>query len=322
VDVIGFSGAGTAWGQSLPAQAALATALRNTGHSIVFQSKIPNSFPRCKEFIAGLFPTHFQTLTAFAAAIPKQQECKNNAVTTAGPGRPRKQQPSRPGATARDEILDAAAELFTTQGYATTSTRSIAEAVGIRQSSLYHHFKTKDDILEVLLAGTVASGLAFARAVCAGNDGGPGGVADGTRLHAVALYDGTQLCNARWNLGVLYNLPEARSERFDSFLADRRELRGLYQHLGAELPENGWTSTSRNGDLAFRLVESLVGLRADGLSTPESPLEVADASLVLCGLAQALPVIRAQSAELIARTNSQGPLPNSRSAPTHTAERR
>ena len=86
-------------------------------------------------------------------------------MTTTGPGRPRKQQPSRPGATAREEILDAAAELFTTQGYATTSTRSIAEAVGIRQSSLYHHFSTKDDILEVLLAGTVAGGLAFARRV-------------------------------------------------------------------------------------------------------------------------------------------------------------
>lgn len=222
-------------------------------------------------------------------------------MTTAGPGRPRKQQPSRPGATARDEILDAAAELFTTLGYATTSTRSIADAVGIRQSSLYHHFKTKDDILEVLLAGTVAGGLAFARKVCAGDgiDGGP--VAAGTRLHAVALFDGTQLCNARWNLGVLYNLPEARSERFHSFLADRRELRELYQRLAAGLPANSWTTPRQNGDLAFRLVESLVGLRADGLATPESPLQVADAGIVLGGLAEKLPVIRAQSAALIAR---------------------
>ena len=226
--------------------------------------------------------------------------CKNDAVTTTGPGRPRKQQPSRPGATAREEILDAAAELFTTQGYANTSTRSIAETVGIRQSSLYHHFSHKDDILEVLLAGTVASGLAFARTVCAGKDSARSPVAAAARLHAVALYDGTQLCNARWNLGVLYNLPEARSARFHIFMADRTELRGLYQRLGAALPGNGWTTTGQNGDLAFRLVETLVSLRADGLSTPESPLQVADAGIVLSGLGEHLATIRARSAALIA----------------------
>jgi AcrR family transcriptional regulator len=172
--------------------------------------------------------------------------------------------------------------------------------VGIRQSSLYHHFSTKDDILEVLLAGTVAGGLAFARSVVSGNGGDGSPTAAAARLHAVALYDGTQLCTARWNVGVLYNLPEARSARFHSFMADRRELRGLYHRLGAKLPENGWSSTSQNGDLAFRLVESLVSLRADGLSTPDSPLQAADAGIVLCGLADSLTEIRVRSAALMA----------------------
>src|ERR1700761_5422625 len=62
-----------------------------------------------------------------------------------GRGRPRLEQSRRPGNTAREEILDAAAELFTNLGYASTSTRRIADAVGIRQASLYHHFATKDD---------------------------------------------------------------------------------------------------------------------------------------------------------------------------------
>jgi AcrR family transcriptional regulator len=221
-------------------------------------------------------------------------------VTSAGPGRPRSQQPSRPGATAREEILDAAAELFTTQGFANTSTRSIADAVGIRQSSLYHHFKTKDDILEDLLEGTVSGGLKFARAVAALPQ--PVGSA-GSRLHAVALYDGTQLCSARWNLGVLYHLPEARSGRFERFLADRQELRKLYGELGAALsPAGNLALTDANpGDLAFRLVESLINLRADGLATPSSPLQAADAGLILCGLAAELPVIREQSPALIKR---------------------
>ena len=219
-------------------------------------------------------------------------------MTSAGPGRPRHQQPSRPGATARDEILDAAAELFTTQGYASTSTRSIADAVGIRQSSLYHHFKTKDDILEDLLDGTVSGGLAFARAVAAGAEGE---AAPGSRLHAVALYDGTQLCSARWNLGILYHLPEVRNERFARFLADRQELRGLYRQLGGSAAGETGMQEAGGGDVTFRLVESLISLRADGLVTGDSPLQAADAGLILCGRGPELPAIRAESAALIAR---------------------
>ena len=58
-------------------------------------------------------------------------------------GRPRST-PSSSGTGARDEILDAAAALFAERGYAGTTTRAIAERVGIRQASLYHHFAGKD----------------------------------------------------------------------------------------------------------------------------------------------------------------------------------
>ena len=61
-------------------------------------------------------------------------------------GRPRKNNSRRRGNTAREEILDASAELFTTQGFATTSTHQIADAVGIRQASLYYHFPSKTEI--------------------------------------------------------------------------------------------------------------------------------------------------------------------------------
>ena len=83
------------------------------------------------------------------------------AMTVTRAGRPRLTSQRRPGTTARDEILDAAGELFTTTGYTGTSTRTIAEAVGIRQASLYHYFKTKDDILCALLSQTVTPTLAF-----------------------------------------------------------------------------------------------------------------------------------------------------------------
>ncbi|WDF34646.1 TetR/AcrR family transcriptional regulator [Arthrobacter agilis] len=221
-------------------------------------------------------------------------------MTLTGPGRPRVRQSTRPGATAREEILDAAAELFTTQGYATTSTRAIAEAVGMRQSSLYHHFATKDDILEVLLAGTLTEGLAFARAVSAGGSAADD-VSPASRLYAVALFDGSHLCSGRWNIGILYHLPEARDPRFTQFLADRDELRRLYRSLGAAAVSAGlWPGDTRqHGELAFRLVESLVSLRVDGQITPSSAQDVADAALALCGFGGELPTVRDDGLALI-----------------------
>jgi AcrR family transcriptional regulator len=48
------------------------------------------------------------------------------------------------------QILDAAADLFVQNGYDGVSMRKIAENVGIKESSLYNHFRNKADILETL----------------------------------------------------------------------------------------------------------------------------------------------------------------------------
>ena len=51
----------------------------------------------------------------------------------------------------RNEILDAADELFTQKGYDGTSTNDILEKVGIARGTLYHHFKSKEDIMDALI---------------------------------------------------------------------------------------------------------------------------------------------------------------------------
>lgn len=51
----------------------------------------------------------------------------------------------------RERILVAASRLFAVQGFAGTSTRQVAEAVGIRQPSIFHHFATKTAILQELI---------------------------------------------------------------------------------------------------------------------------------------------------------------------------
>ena len=47
----------------------------------------------------------------------------------------------------RDEVLEAAAALFATKGYAATSIRDIAQQVGLMSGSLYYHFESKEEIL-------------------------------------------------------------------------------------------------------------------------------------------------------------------------------
>lgn len=51
----------------------------------------------------------------------------------------------------RNEILDAAEELFGTKGFDQTSTNDILEKVGIARGTLYYHFKSKEDILDAMI---------------------------------------------------------------------------------------------------------------------------------------------------------------------------
>ncbi|WP_374020555.1 TetR/AcrR family transcriptional regulator [Paenibacillus thiaminolyticus] len=51
----------------------------------------------------------------------------------------------------RNEILDAADELFGQKGFDGTSTNDILERVGIARGTLYHHFKSKEDIMDALI---------------------------------------------------------------------------------------------------------------------------------------------------------------------------
>ena len=51
----------------------------------------------------------------------------------------------------KQEILEAALELFSVQGYEATSISQIAGAVGIRKASLYSHFESKQAILDTLV---------------------------------------------------------------------------------------------------------------------------------------------------------------------------
>jgi len=66
-----------------------------------------------------------------------------------GPGRPRAN--GAASENPRDELLRAAAKLFSTKGVAGTRITDIAEEVGIRPPSVYYHFRDLGEILRELL---------------------------------------------------------------------------------------------------------------------------------------------------------------------------
>jgi AcrR family transcriptional regulator len=62
----------------------------------------------------------------------------------------------------RERILREASRLFAARGYYGSSTRDIAAAVGVQQPSLFHHFESKQAILQELLGYSLEDSVAVA----------------------------------------------------------------------------------------------------------------------------------------------------------------
>jgi AcrR family transcriptional regulator len=74
----------------------------------------------------------------------------------------RTEEPAEPeGVTRREEILAIAAELFAEQGVSNTTVRDIAKKAGILSGSLYHHFTSKDEMLDEIIQASLDSDIAL-----------------------------------------------------------------------------------------------------------------------------------------------------------------
>ena len=77
----------------------------------------------------------------------------------------------RPPSERRAALVALAAELFAERGYRATTVREIAEAAGVLSGSLYHHFDSKESIIDELLSSYLDELLAQYRAIV--SEGGP-----------------------------------------------------------------------------------------------------------------------------------------------------
>ena len=89
---------------------------------------------------------------------------------------------------AKQRVLDVAEQLFMERGYAAVTLRDIADALGMRQASLYYHFPDGKEQLFVAMAERVFERhrMGMEQAV------GAAGPEIGAQLHAVARWFGSQ----------------------------------------------------------------------------------------------------------------------------------
>ena len=72
--------------------------------------------------------------------------------------------------SARGKLLQEAARLFRRKGYERTTVRDLATAVGIQSGSIFHHFKSKEEILRSVMEETVIYNTALLQASLADAD--------------------------------------------------------------------------------------------------------------------------------------------------------
>jgi len=215
-------------------------------------------------------------------------------VTRPRPGRPRHAPDDGGDRSPREQILEAAAALFVGQGFSATSTRAIADRVGIRQASLYYHFAGKDDILLELLRTSVRPSLDTARAL---ED-----AAAEPALYALAMADAHTLATAPHNIGMLYLLPEVQLERYDMFREDRAELQDTYARLGAKVAGEDPASpaAARRGEMLIQLVEVVIQQRRTRVPDTSDCHAIAEACLRVCGAdGRTIATARADAAGLV-----------------------
>ena len=71
----------------------------------------------------------------------------------------------KPAEERKNEILDVAEELFAEKGFDNASTNDIIKRIGIARGTLYHHFSSKEEILDALVDRMTNEGIARFRAI-------------------------------------------------------------------------------------------------------------------------------------------------------------
>src|SRR5690606_5677138 len=90
----------------------------------------------------------------------------------------------------RTLVILTAARLFRENGYERTTVRELAEAVGLKSGSLFHHFRNKEEILVAVMANGIQSVIDAGRELMAQHAEPATRLAGLFRLHMASLVSG------------------------------------------------------------------------------------------------------------------------------------
>jgi AcrR family transcriptional regulator len=164
--------------------------------------------------------------------------------------------PSLVTADTRGRILEASLGLFAERGFAGTSIRDIAGAVGIQTATLYGHFPSKEHILaELTEAGHEGHRHAMADAVDGAGPDPSAQLAALVRAHV--LYHAEFAMLALVSNGELPALsPELVARSIDVRSASERLLTGIIDRgieLGAFRTQDAWLAAAAIGGMGMRV---------------------------------------------------------------------
>ncbi|MEU0314993.1 TetR/AcrR family transcriptional regulator [Nocardioides sp. NPDC006273] len=201
------------------------------------------------------------------------------------PGRPRHTPGQESSLSPREQILDVCAWLFVQRGFAATSTREIADNVGIRQASLYYHFPSgKDEILGELLEQSVRPTVDKAAQI----EGMCPPEAPETALYVLLLLDVRTLASLPHNTGFLARLPEVtRSPAYEPYDKIRRGLGDAYERLGRQVVHARVVVPGTTGEWFINHAETVILMRRSGdMLGGAAQAAIAASGLRMCGASQ------------------------------------
>jgi TetR/AcrR family transcriptional regulator len=151
------------------------------------------------------------------AAVRAGTASSADTEATARVGRPRAT-PRSTSVDPREDIVVAASRLFGSLGIEATTMSRIAEEAGLRQSSVYYYFRSKDEVVAAMVERANVVPLHLVSAVIAE------GSSPATQLFRFIRGDVVALCTLPFDINEVHRIAARDQTAFASYWTERRTL--------------------------------------------------------------------------------------------------